>query len=283
MGVSIKLNGNGLDFTANITLFQATQIMAFIAQQGEDANTPLLSIVPAETELLQGSSTGSATVQNSAYDSPRSAIDSLVAKSIPQKIVAIAFYLGATSQNGMVLQFEDVLAEFAKAGAAKPTHFPREVKKTVAEGFIYLEDKSSFRLLSKTDTIPHDGFPKSKHKSATSKPKNGNPAEKLVVRPEILDMPITTTMDGHEDYFKIDKRPDQILWILKYAQVNSFTALNRREVLAISSKLGGVFNTGNFAGANQPNVTNGYITLTGSLISMSAKGEKHFAEIAKAK
>lgn len=282
MSVSIKLNGSGLDFTADVTLFQATQIMAFIAQQGEATGAPMHLVTPPQVELPKGQ-TVVPIPQGRAYDSPRSAIDALVAKLIPHKIVAIAFYLGATSQNNMILSFEDVLAEFSKAGEAKPTHFPREVKKAVAEGYIYLENKNSFRLLSKTDTIPQDGFPKSKRKSSASRPKSSKPAEKLIVRPEVSAMPTTTTMDGYKDYFEIDKRTDQILWILKYAQANSLSSLNRREIIAVSSKLGGVFHVNNFTSANIPNVTKGYITLTGSLISISAKGEKHFTEIAKSK
>jgi hypothetical protein len=278
MDVSIKLNGSGLDFTGNVTLFQATQIMAFIAQRGEATEAPIQLITPpSKPELLVNPATDIS--RNSVYDSPRAAIDELGASSIPQKIVAIALYLGATSQNGTILDFEDVLAQFTKAGAAKPTHFSREVKKAVAEGFVYLEDKSTFRLLSKTDAIPQDGFPRLTRRSTASKKKPGAPAEKLTVRPEVASMPITTVMDGFKDYFTIDKRPDQILWILKYAQANLISSLNRVEIIAISSKLGGVFTSGNFASANLPNVTKGYITLTGSSISISAKGEQHVAEL----
>ncbi len=276
MSVSIKLNGSGLDFIADVTLFQATQIMAFIAQQGEAIDTPINLVTPPKTELLQDNA--GKTTPSGTYDSPRSAIDELAAKSIPQKIVAIAFYLGATSQNGMILNFEDVLAEFTKAGAAKPTHFAREVKKTVSEGYVYLEGKSAFRLLSKTDTIPRDKFPKLKRKSSATRPKSSAPGEKLTVRPEITSMPRETFLDGYKDHFEITNRSDQILWILKYAAKHSFPSLNRREIVTISSHLGGKLTGQNFTSSNGPNAKNGYISTTLSQITLSAKGEAYVTQ-----
>lgn len=281
MDVMIQLNGSGLDYNGKVTLFQATQIMAFIAQQGE-TSVPAISLVSPTSESEVLTKPVVELPASSTFDSPRTAINELRANSIPQKIVAIAFYLGASSQNSMIVKFEDVLEQFGKSGSSKPTQFPREVKKAVAEGYVYLEDKTSFRLLSKTDVILQDGFPKLTRKGVSSKKKSGVPVEKLTVRLEVTSMPITTVMEGYKDYFTIEKRPDQILWILKYAELKSLQGLNRVEIIAISSKLGGVFTSGNFTSGNVPNVTKGYITQTGSLISISAKGEKHISELKEA-
>jgi len=272
MSVSIKLMGEGLDFTGEVTLFQAAQIMAAIAKPDEVSGESLPA--PTQKPPVLGEVVG-----GSEYDSPRQAIDALKANTNPKKIVAIALYLGATSQNGKTLTTDDVIAEFAKAGEPTPTHIARDMKKAVTAGHIYFENKNEFRLLAKTDSIPESGFTSVKQKGSSSSPKpTGKSAPKPTVRSEIATMPIITTLDGHKDYFSITKRSDQILWILKYAQSVAPNGLNRAEITYLSSQIGGDITSRIFSSTNASNVKNGFISSTGMVIALTAKGEKYMKE-----
>lgn len=275
MDVKIKLDGNGLNFDGGITLFQATQIMAFIARpiDPDKADTPIeLLSDPIQTgERKQITNT-------SRFESPREAINTLQAKTNPQKVVALALYLGASSENGMVVEFDSILTEFAKAGEPTPKNISRDVKDAVTAGYVYPESKTSFRLLSSADAVPDQGFKKIKRRRGNSpKTANGKAAPKLVVREEVLSMPITTTLDGFADYFDFKGRADQILWILKYAESNKLNALNRLEITHICSKLGGTVDSKGFTSGNTANVKNGYISSAGSLFSITAKGNKYMS------
>lgn len=282
MEVKVNLSGSGLEYEGNVSFFQATQIMAFIAQQG-DLNTPDQQILPVSNEgeivtLVKRESTERAAT----YESPRAAFVELNAVSYPHKIIALALYLGATSQNGMLVETSEVKALFGKAGDKEPTHFNRELKAAISEGYAVLEGKNTFRLLSKTDKLASEKFPKATRKKSGGKSKSASSKEKLTVRDQVAAIPITSTLEGQLDFFSVKRRPDQILWILKYAQSHSLHSLNRVEILAICSKLGGVLSTGNFTSANQPNITDGHITTIGSQISISAKGEIYILDALKA-
>lgn len=275
MDVTIKMTGSGLDFNGTITLFQAAQIMAAIAKPGDvktNDNQPelLTGDVVAQPQVLK-------PVQ-SAYESPRQAIELLGATTNPQKIVAIALYLGANSENSKLISNEEVLAEFVKAGEAKPAKIARDVKDAVAAGYLYPESKTTFRVLTAADSIPEVGFKKPTRKRTVIKGNKGEPAVKLVVRPEVTDLPITATLDGYKDFFDLDKRSDQILWILKYVQPTMSEGLNRLEIIQICSKLGGDINSQSFTSSNTPNIKNGYLAVTKEMMALTAKAEKHMTE-----
>ncbi len=278
MDVEISLNGSGLQFTGKVTLFQATQIMAFIAKPSgtemAEQRADLLDELVETSQTKKIEATGT-----SAYESPRQAIDQLHAKTNGQKIVAISLFLGATSQNGKILQNDEVLAEFARAGEATPTNITRDLKDAVSAGYIYPVDKKSFRLLSPADNVAEDGFKKSKRKRTVGKTADGEKLPKLTVRAEVNSLSLTTSLDGYIDYFDSPTKADQILWILQYAKTDGMNDLNRLEVCQISAKLGGDINSKSYASANVANVRNGYIASAGQAISLTIKGERHLAEL----
>jgi hypothetical protein len=140
-------------------------------------------------------------------------------------------YLGANSQNGKLISNEEVLAEFVKAGEPTPAKIARDVKDAVAAGYLYPETKTTFRVLSTADSIPENGFKKVNRKRTVTRSPKGEPAVKLTVRPEVADLPITASLDGYKDFFDLDKRSDQILWILKYVQPTLSAGLNRLEII----------------------------------------------------
>lgn len=279
MDVEIQLSGSGLVYKGIVTLFQATQIMAFISKpidQGPDI------IGAEERPSLQSTTRTDAQANAQVYESPRLAIDSLGAKTNPQKIVAIAFYLGATSQNGQTFTTEEVLKGFAGAGERTPKNITRDLRDAVTAGYIFADDKSGFRLLSATDNVPTEGFKKVKTKRRTT-PKQGNESKKTkaTVRDEISKLPIITSLNGYVDLFDLKVRGDQLLWLIQYAKSHQVTSVNRQEVIYIAKKMGTSLDSQNFASSNTPNVKNGYISSEGDLMSLTPKGEKHLKDITK--
>lgn len=272
MTVKITIEGDGLAFDREIDLFQATQIMGFIAK-----SQTLETYQQHGDRLVDASENGVPPVlvfddNSKKYESPRQAIDELKAKTNPNKIVAIALYLGATSQNGRVLSHAEVVTEFAKAGEPTPKNITRDITGAVSDGYVYPESKTSFRLLSPADKLDEVGFKKSKKRPSSSTTKSGDKKNPLVVREEIESMVIQTTLDGMKDFFQLKERADKILWMLKYVKSNGVNELNRKEVFRLSSKLGGDVTSKNFTASNQPNIKNGHISQQNELISISAKG-----------
>src|SRR4249920_2248216 len=96
--VNIKLDGGGLNFSGKIPLFQAVQILGVITRP--QATEPTAN---NDIEVLSpGVAASTPLIDTNApkFESPREAIIKLYAKTNPQKVVALAFFAGATSTNG---------------------------------------------------------------------------------------------------------------------------------------------------------------------------------------
>lgn len=278
MAVKLTINGDGLTFEKEIEMFQATQIMGFIAKSevlttnvSQDNVAPLMDTsAPVQPVMLVDET-------EKKYESPRQAIDTLKAKTNPHKLVAIGLYLGATSQNSRILTHAEILSEFSKAGEPTPKNFPRDVNNAVADGYVYPESKTTFRLLSSTDNLAETGFKKSRARSSGSKQTSG-PRAKLEVRPEVDTLPIETTIEGLKGFFEVKDRSDKIMWILKYAENNGVIGLNRKEIFHLSAKLGGDLDSQNFTNAHRPNIKNGYVMQQGEIIGISARGKQYIPD-----
>jgi len=278
MEVDVSLSGCGLQFVGKVTLFQATQIMAFISKptltvmsEGRAEQVDLMS-VPEPQKLV--------AINDGRYESPREAIDSLHAKTNGQKIVAISLYLGANSQNDKILLHSEVLSEFSRAGEATPKYFKRDLKDAISAGYIYSVDDKSLRLLSPADNISELGFKKKNRKKRTfSKVPDGENASKLSVRSDVSNLNLDTNLEGYIDYFSTSTRADQILWILLYAKASNIIGLNRLEIINISSKLGGDIDSKGYASSNVSNIRNGYVSSSGQILSVTIKGELYFSKL----
>ncbi len=278
MDVEIKLSGSGLEYTGNVTLFQATQIMAFISKPTDQE----IDIVGSGGQRSIESSIPKNEPTSKAYESPRQAIDKLGAKTNPQKIVAIAFYLGASSQNDQLFTIEEILTGFSKAGAPTPKNITRDLKEAVGAGYIYAEDKNTYRLLSLTDDVVTEGFKKQKAKRRTTPKQAGDTKKtKAVVRDEVNALSLQTSMEGYVDLFTLKVRGDQILWLIRYAKSNGIAAANRQEIIYIAKKMGVNLDSQNYASSNAPNTKNGFISLEGDLIALTPKGETHLKDYSK--
>jgi hypothetical protein len=276
MDVEIKLTGSGLQFESKVSLFQATQIMAFISR-AEQANTPLsnggtidssdASVYEAHT--LDANSLDAKTI----YESPHAAIAQTRAKTNPQKIVALAYYLGATSTNQRHFTTDEILACFKKAGESTPKNINRDFREAVAAGYVFQEEKGTYRLLSSVDSVQSEGFKKVAKKRATTSASGSQSKTKLVVRDEIKNMRISTSMDGHHDFFAIKSRADQILWVVEYTKTLGVDGVNRFEIIDFVKKVGGDITSKNFTASNVPNVKNGYIYSEQEVLRLTPKGQ----------
>lgn len=275
MEVEIKITGSGLQFESKVNLFQATQIMAFISrvdqangtQDGQVLPEPPLEYSAAPKTLIEHTM----DVQT-IYESPHSAIAKTGAKTNPQKIVALAFYLGATSTNEKLFSVDDILTCFKKAGESTPKNINRDFRDAVSAGYVYQEEKGTYRLLSSVDEVPSDGFKKAKKRKVSSAGSGGSKV-KLSVRDEVKAARILTSMQGYPDYFKLDSRSDQVLWVIAYLQAEGIDGINRAEIIHFTKKIGGKVTSQNFTSSNTPNVKEGYIYVEADLVKLTPKGE----------
>lgn len=272
MDVEIKLKGSGLEFFSKISLMQATQIIAFLARP---ANTNTQS--EEEQILAPISGTMDTPLTNgSKYNSPREAINMLGAKTNPQKIVALALYLGITSQNNKLFSSQDIVVQFAKAGEKTPKNITRDLKDAVIAGYIYLGDEGKYRLLNSADTVATDGFKKiKKQKSKIKGSSKAGRKPAATVRSEVEQLAVSTSLESYPKFFDLSLRSDKILWILAYAKKNSIDGLNRTEIVSYSKKIGGKLNTQIFTSSNTPNIKGDFIYKKGDLILITNGGENH--------
>lgn len=275
MEVEIKITGSGLQFESKVNLFQATQIMAFISRVDQANGTQDGQIIPepaagysAEPKTLVEHTMDVQTI----YESPHAAIAKTGAKTNPQKIVALAFYIGATSVNQKLFSVDDILACFKKAGESTPKNINRDFRDAVSAGYVYQEEKGVYRLLSSVDEVPSEGFKKLKRKKSAAT--SGGSRVKLVVRDEVKNARILTSIEGYPDYFKLDSRSDQVLWVVEYLKSEGVDGVNRAEVVYFTKKIGGKITSQNFTNSNMPNVKESYIYVESDLIKLTPKGEQ---------
>ena len=281
MEVSIKMTGVGLDFNSTISLYQAAQIMAALSKPDQDINVTTPHTTKDIQELGEAPTTDEepSSKETSPFESPREAIDALKASTFSKKIIAVAMYMGATSQNNMLVNISEVITEITKAGEPKPTQIPREVKKAVTAGYIYLEDKNQFRLLAPVDTIKKDNFAKfKKGKSSSTTKKAGKKREKLVVRAEVAGMSFSTNIEKYQDYFSIKGIKDRMLWLIKYGQAATPGGLNRLEIMHISKMIGGEIAPSAFSVYQQKNIKDGHLAQVNTKLILTTNGEKYLKE-----
>jgi hypothetical protein len=224
----------------------------------------------------------------SKFESPAAAINKLIAKTNPQKIVALAIFSGASSQNGKTFTQEDILNLFRRAGQALPKNVTRDFKDAVKSGYIDEDSKGVYRLLSLTDSIIQQGFKRTKKTNTkknsprASKPSNSSLAPQPV-REEFSNLPTKTALGGYPNFFKLTLRSDQILWVLAYAKSHGLDGLSRAEICDYSKKIGGRILQKNFTSSNTPNVKNNHIWSQGSAIHISEGGERYLKGVTQAK
>ncbi len=283
MEVEIKITGSGLQFEAKVSLFQATQIMSFISR-AEQTNTPLSmrdATDETETSVQPVYTLGENSLENqTTYESPHAAIAKTKAKTNPQKIVALAYYLGATSTNQRLFSVDEILTLFKKAGESTPKNINRDFREAVSAGYIFQEDKGSFRLLSSVDSVQSEGFPKVAKKRTGTKSAGGKRA-KSVIRDGIKKIRVTTSMDGYLDFFKINVRADHILWTIKYAESQGIDGINRSEIIDFIKRVGGGITSKNFTTSNTPNMKNSYLYIENDLFKLTPKGADHLKNLGK--
>lgn len=273
MEVEIKISGSGLQFESKVSLFQATQIMAFIsradqangAQDGE-----IMAGIPADRTVEPRTLVGHTLDVQTVYESPYAAIAQTKAKTNPQKIVALALYLGATSTNQQVFTIDEILSGFKKAGESTPKNINRDFREAVSAGYVFQEEKGVYRLLSSIDNVATEGFKKpAKKRNGAS---GGAKATKLKVRDEVKGVRILTSMEGYPDYFKLDAHSDAILWVVEYLKAEGIDGANRAEILDFTKKIGGKITSKNYTSSNMPNVKESFIYIENDLVRLTPKG-----------
>lgn len=155
LGVHVVIEGRGFSLDTKVSETIARRLMV-VALTDSDAPTSGLAM-----QSSQRPTTG-------AMLSPREFLDQSNARSFPEKIVSVGQY--AKAQGGVPVFGRKILLELLeRAGEKVPRNIPRDIQKTVKEGWI--EEKPGARNLyyvtAKGEAAVRDGFGKSTRREET--------------------------------------------------------------------------------------------------------------------
>lgn len=157
MAVKVHLEGDGLLFTDETSVFNAAQIIGFL----KNSDSLEVGIRQPNTQRLMGSQ---------SRLSPREALLQSTAKTNPQKIAVLGHYQANVTQHDS-FSLEEVKAAFRKAGEPLPGNFSRDVSDAVSLGYIF-EDESETGMYFLTDSATEyvqAGFPETSKKVKSQK------------------------------------------------------------------------------------------------------------------
>lgn len=187
MAVRVHLEGDGLLYDDETTVFQAAQIIGFLKNNEALATS---GAVATNTTLLGVSS---------PKQSPRAALQESNAKTNAQKIAALGCYV-AEQNNHESFELEEVKIAFRKAGEPLPKNFSRDARDAVTANLIY-EDDGQYVLTEYALEQIKNGFTDTERKQnrtakKTTARRNGSGA-KVVMNEELLQ-----TLNQHGDSLK---------------------------------------------------------------------------------
>lgn len=253
----ISITGK-LTYSDEITISQATQIIAFLNSEEDHA-------VALEAPLL-GSS---AKPQNSTakkVESAREALDISGATKNPEKIVALGAYV--LQDGGDTFKVEDVKGHFRRAREVAPANFSRDLSIAIASGWIAEDAPGEYYLTNKVAGVLDGGYswPKTSaagRSRAASKSSGGakTKTKTAKTKPDSLaDIDVfDSTMEGYPAYAQLKTEKDRLLWAALYMRdKHGRVGLTNKEIEFISDRVGVGIPSGNIASAFRAAKTPGY-------------------------
>lgn len=161
MSVNIELEGEGLKYTSEVSIFQAGQIIAFLnngeAFTGQSSQGSNMVVSLPGTAL-----TGTSTL--------REILDQSGAKDNPQRITAAGSYIMQREAHD-AFTVPELKAVFKKSGETLPQNIGRDLKKAINFGYLdeVVGDKNSYYITDAGLRYLSDGFPASSEKRTPSK------------------------------------------------------------------------------------------------------------------
>lgn len=270
MAVKITIEGEGLKYETSADILKASQIIAFL-NAGERQEENSTSVV--------ASNPGSLLPDNNSK-SPREYIIELGAKTNPQKILAFAKY---NCDKNQTESFDPTVIKsyFKKSGEPEPRNYSRDLKEAIRLRYIYETDDNDGTfsitahgnaLLSKT--FEGETKTSTKQKSQTLKKSSPQPTTE-----GLQNIEIATKKEGMPDYYKISTKSDRILWILYFAQLNSYAELSSQDISYIADKLMDNIPSKNISGLTEYSLKKAYIVKTNTGFKLIHDGIEHLKSL----
>lgn len=233
MSIKIKISGDGLEFEGETQLFRASQIIAFLSQEGSEP-APSLEKVTLATPIAN---TGA------SRQSPREALDDAQAKSYPQKITVLGFYL-MLRDNAESFSATEVRELLKKSGEPLPGNFARDLKTAKNLGWIYsagadsdsyyVTQKGKEAVTSQFTSGASGGLSSRKTRKKIGRPASENKLTSVAssrIRDVIKSFEIPTDFNGLS-YWGTPalNKQEKILWLLAVSDQAGHDSLTAQEI-----------------------------------------------------
>lgn len=260
MTINVTIEGEGLSLKKETSLQKAGQIIAFLGSEEGS-----IGVVPgtqphSPTSLMTSSAT-----------SPNDLINEAKAKTNAQKMTVLGKYLSEKDGTDGFL-IKEILLQLRKMGD-EPGNFTRDLKKAVNDlQYIYEIDLKAgkYGVSEKGLNAIQNKFADEVRRPSTKG--RGGFKKAIPPRPEVVSLPIVSTLSGYPDFHPLPTKADSILWVLAYADSQKITDLTPKEVEIITDKLHNKIAQNAFSPFNKRNIKAGYVAQTDGKFKIQQKG-----------
>ncbi|MFC9594953.1 hypothetical protein ACFTUC_34835 [Streptomyces sp. NPDC056944] len=249
--VHLALTGR-IAFEQEISVAQGAQVIAIVqspaglvrATPGPEPPALLPELAPARVENARELPSPDEPAQQPLPESPRQALDTSGAKTVPEKITAFAAYLTLVEDHE-TFSHQDLRRLFERARERIPTHFSREFDKAVRAGWIHEgTTKGAYYLSDSLRNLLSDGYAghrgkRTRRTPATAARGNARRKPSLSVPDDFAEVDhIPATVGGLLPYQQVKLKRDRLLWAIRLAKELGIPALKGTDVTWLTDKLG---------------------------------------------
>ena len=230
---TIAITGK-VNYDDTITVAQAAQIIAFLNPADE------------ETATLGGPSLGDSSGQRGSskkVENAREAINVSGAKTIPEKIVALAGYV--LQDGGETFKADAIKVQFQRAREPMPGNFTRDMTSAITSGWVAEGEAGEFYLTSKVEGVLDGGFSFAAGGARGGRTRQGTRSrstapKKVKEKPTVFAAidEFSVTMDGFPAYNKMKSNKDKLLWAVKFAKTHDIKGLSVQDIAWLTDHLG---------------------------------------------
>jgi len=255
MSVTVKIEGDGINFNFTTNISKAGQIITFL---GTDQSAENLSYTQPElnsTELLP-------TPMKSK--TPRQALIESRASTNSQKIAVLGYYYCEVN-NLQTFPRSELKTLFGKVGEAMPKNIHRDLKEAVLANYLYEEnpkEKPDEYLITEfgKETIKKGFSIESQATRKLSRSVSKKGVVKKIISEEVKKLEIVNTLEGFPNYWSLGQKGERILWLLMFAEKNGITLLSTADVEYMASRQRDNIPTRSFMALTETIYKRGYIT-----------------------
>lgn len=275
MAVTVKIQGDGLDFNYTTNVRKAGQIITFLGtdESSEEIVTPQTTIVNS-TELLPVS------MRNKT---PRQVLIESKAKTNSQKIVVLGHYYSVL-HNTETFPVSELKMLFGKIGESVPKNLLRDLKVAVRDSYIY-EVNGEYLVTDTAKELIQKGFSDIQSAKRTStRTTNKKGINKKIISDDVKKLEVMNTLEGFPNYWDTNlNKGERILWLFMFAEKHNISLLSTADIEYMASCLRDDIPTKSFTALTGKIFKDGYITKSGDKYKILQRGIDYLASKLKEK